>query len=96
MRESAVERKLVAGLRARGWRALKFVSPGTDGVPDRICLGPGGRVVFVEVKTDTGRLSAVQRAQIERLRRSGHDVRVLFGAKAVEGFIRKIGGGDAL
>lgn len=92
MRESSIEQKLVRGLRARGWRAVKFVSPGNDGMPDRLVLGPLGRVIFVELKTETGRLSAVQSAQIAKLRRLGQDVRVLYGKKGVEDFIQEVAG----
>jgi hypothetical protein len=96
MRESAIEAKLVQGARRLGWRALKLVSPGTDGVPDRLLLGPEGRVIFVELKAEGGKLTQLQRYQIDRLRRLGHDVRVLVGAAEVEDFLREIAeGGDA-
>lgn len=33
-----------------GGIALKLVSPGFDGMPDRLVLLPGGKIGFVEVK----------------------------------------------
>lgn len=90
MKESTIEKKLAHGLKPYGWRAIKLVSPGNDGMPDRLVLGPGGRVIFAELKTETGRLSAVQRVQIARLRRDGHDVRVLYGAKDVDAFLQEV------
>ena len=48
--ERTIERRLTAETKKRGGMALKFVSPGLDGVPDRIVLMPGGRIAFVEVK----------------------------------------------
>ena len=42
MLESTIERRLVQAAKKRGGLALKFVSPGTDGVPDRIVLVKGG------------------------------------------------------
>lgn len=90
MKESSVERRLVKGVAALGWRALKFVSPGNAGVPDRIVLGPGGRVIFVELKTETGRLSPMQKRQIEALRALGHDVRVLYGVEDVDAFLKEV------
>ena len=63
------------------------MSPGNSGVPDRIVIFPGGRVVFVELKTETGRLSALQVAQIRRLERLGADVRVLYGLDDVKEFL---------
>ena len=90
MRESSIERKLVAGIHKAGGIAYKFVSPGHAGVPDRLILLPGGRVLFVELKTDTGRLSALQKEQHKRLRALGMDVRTLYGKTEVEEFISDI------
>ena len=47
--------------------AYKFVSPGNDGVPDRIAIFPDGRLVFAELKADDGNLSALQEVQLNRL-----------------------------
>lgn len=50
MRESTVERVLQKSIKAQGGWCLKFTSPGTAGVPDRVCLLPGGVLAFVELK----------------------------------------------
>ena len=50
MRESAVEKYAVEKIRGVGGRAFKWVSPGIAGVPDRICVFPEGRIIFVEFK----------------------------------------------
>ena len=50
MREKTIEQKLVRMVLHRGGICPKFISPGYDGVPDRIVLFPGGRIAFVEVK----------------------------------------------
>lgn len=68
----------------RGGAFYKFVSPGTIGVPDRIVVRPGGQVTFVELKQDHGRLSAIQKVQIQKLRALGADVRVVYGRKQAE------------
>jgi len=88
--ESAVERKLVDGIRKAGGWAIKLVSPGNSGVPDRLVLMPGGRVIFVELKTDTGRVSPLQQQVHDRLRGMGMDVRVLYGIVAVREFLREV------
>lgn len=88
MIESAVERKLVDGIKALGGVAFKFVSPGNTGVPDRIIILPGGAIYFVELKTDVGRLSKVQIMQIERLEKLGARVAVLYGADSVATFLK--------
>ena len=46
MREKNIESKLAAEVRRRGGLAPKFVSPGLDGVPDRLILLPSGKAAF--------------------------------------------------
>lgn len=50
MREKAIESYFRTAIQKRGGRALKFVSPGADGVPDRLVLMPGGVAGFAEIK----------------------------------------------
>ena len=50
MREKEIEQKFTLMARRTGGLALKFVSPGMSGMPDRLVLLPGGRMAFVEVK----------------------------------------------
>lgn len=50
MLESSLERAIREYVKACGGKAYKFVSPGNPGAPDRLCLFPGGRIIFVELK----------------------------------------------
>lgn len=75
--EKKIEQKLVTETRKAGGLALKFVSPGFAGVPDRIVLMDGGRVAFVEVKAPGKRPRALQRSRHALLRRMGFRVFVL-------------------
>lgn len=52
--EKELEKKLVGMVRNAGGLCLKWVCPGWAGVPDRIVLLPGGRIVFVEMKRPRG------------------------------------------
>ena len=90
MRESAIEARLVKLVRERGGLCLKFTSPGNPGVPDRIVVTPDGRTVYVELKTEVGRLANIQRWQLDELRRRGADVRVLKGLEAVKEFVEEV------
>lgn len=93
MLEREIEKKLVDGVRKLGGRAYKFVSPGNDGVPDRIVVLPGISPVFVELKTETGRLSSLQNVQIKKLKDLGQDVRILYGLEDVKRFLEEMRNG---
>lgn len=89
MRESAIEALLVRSVHQAGGRCYKWVSPGNSGVPDRIVFLPDGKVIFIELKTETGRTSALQDYHIATLRALGQAVRVLRGRREVELFIQR-------
>lgn len=94
MLEKQVERRLVEGVKKLGGLCIKFVSPSMPGVPDRIIVTATGKVIFAELKSDTGRLSKLQKYTIEQLRQRGADVRVVKGLDAVKALLAEIEGGD--
>lgn len=94
MKESQIERRLVEGVKKLGGMCLKFVSPGTLGVPDRIIITAKGRVIFVELKTETGRLTKIQRYVIGEMQKRGADARVVKGIDEVKELLAEIEGGD--
>ncbi len=68
--ERQIEMALQRQTKKRGGRAVKFISPGLDGVPDRLVLLPGGRCAFVELKAPGKKLRPLQekrRIQLEAL-----------------------------
>ena len=95
MLEREIESFLVRKVREMGGTAYKFVSPGNTGVPDRIVVLPGGRIIFVELKTEKGRPSVLQGCQIKKLRKLGCDARILYGIEQVKEFVKELKGGDA-
>lgn len=62
--EKDTERYLNRQVKALGGRSYKWVSPGRAGVPDRIVIAPGGRVVFAELKSE-GRTSSEQQKRFQ-------------------------------
>lgn len=90
MLEKNLEKKLRDAVREKGGIAYKFVSPGNSGVPDRLVLLPGGRLVFAEMKTERGDLTGLQKMQIARIKALGFDVRVVKGEKGLEEFLNEI------
>lgn len=86
MKESEIEKILVQNVKRIGGMAYKFVSPGNDGVPDRLVLLPGGRVIFAELKTESGKLTDLQRMQIRRLHNLDQAAIVIRGIDGVSQF----------
>lgn len=77
MKEATIERKLVSAAKLRGGICPKWVSPGYDGVPDRIVLLQGGKIGFVEVKAPGEKPRPLQLARHNRLRQLGFKVYIL-------------------
>lgn len=74
MREKTIEAKLVKAVRNMGGLAPKFISPGFDGVPDRLVLLAGGKIAFVELKADGKKLRPLQVRRKRQLETLGFSV----------------------
>ena len=90
MLEKEIERRMVQMVKQRGGLCYKFVSPSNPGVPDRIIITPTGRVVFVELKTEIGRLSNIQKWQRAEMQKRGADVRVVKGWDAAKALVEEV------
>lgn len=84
MRERDIESYLVDGCRRIGALCYKWTSPGRAGVPDRICVFPGGRVVFVELKAPGKKPTHAQLREHARLREYGQKVVVVDSTEGVD------------
>lgn len=91
MLEKDIEKLFRDEIKKAGGKAYKFTSPGNDGVPDRIVMLPDGRIVFVELKTDTGKLSRLQELQCKKIAELGQTVRVLHGLSEIRDFFLEFG-----
>jgi hypothetical protein len=80
--EARVEQFLAQEVRKRGGMCEKLV-PARKGMPDRMVIWPGGRICLIEVKTETGRLSAAQEVWIGRAQALGAPVTTIFGRRGV-------------
>lgn len=70
--EKDIEKALGRMIGRHGGYCMKWVCPGWSGVPDRICLLPGGRVVFVELKRpEGGKIASLQLTWQRRLQSLG-------------------------
>ena len=81
--EREVEQVLIRKIRSLGGLCLKFVSPGWQGVPDRLCLLPGGQIFFVETKSPGIKPRPLQLKRHEELRALDFDVYVIDSKEGV-------------
>ena len=92
--EKKLEQKLVKAVRDIGGLALKFVSPGCDGVPDRLILIAYGKVAFVEVKAKGKKPRPIQIRRINQIRRLGFLVFILDDEKDIPSIIKQVKGDE--
>ena len=90
MREKDIERELVRAVRKQGGLAVKFVSPGWAGIPDRLILMPGGKLAFVELKAPGHTLRPLQVRRKRQLEALGFSVYCVDSVMQIGGMISEI------
>lgn len=90
MEENKIEKYLKTKVSQIGGKAFKFVSPGVSGVPDRIVLLPGARIVFIELKAPGEKPRPIQLHRIKQIRTLGFRVEIIDGKDGVDKFIRSV------
>ena len=90
MREKETEAKLVKAVRKLGGLAPKFVSPGLDGVPDRLVLLPGGKIAFIELKAENRKMRPLQVRRKRQLESLGFSVYCIDRPEQIGGILNEI------
>ena len=90
MQEKNIEKQLVKAVKAEGGMCPKLVSPGTDGMPDRMVLLPEARIGFVEVKAPGAKPRPLQERRHKQLRDLGFQVSVLDDPDQIPGIIKEV------
>ena len=90
MREKNIEQKLLQATRHGGGLALKFISPGWAGVPDRLVLLPGKCLAFVEVKAPGKQLRPLQVKRKRQLEALGFSVYCIDHSDQIGGVLDEI------
>lgn len=84
--EKKIEQRLVKKVKEKGGLCLKWISPSTTGVPDRLVFHKG-RIIPVELKDPKGKLSAKQEFIIAVLLNQGVLTHVLSSEQEVDEFV---------
>jgi len=90
MLEKHIEKKLVAAVKKMGGIAAKFVSPGLDGMPDRLVLLPNGKIAFAELKAPGKKPRPLQIRRIKQLRKLGFECYVIDTDAQIGGILDEI------
>lgn len=83
MKEKQIEAYLVKRIKELGGIAYKFSSPAKKGVPDRLCLLPGGLMFFVECKAKGKKPTKLQRAELDKIDSLGHEIYVVDSKESI-------------
>lgn len=90
MREKQIEQKLVSEVKRRGGICPKWVSPGFDGVPDRLVFLPGKHFGMVEVKTPGEKPRPLQVSRHRLLEKLGFKTYILDGTEQIQALLDEI------
>ena len=88
--EKTIEKKLIQAVKKMGGMAPKFVSPGLNGVPDRIILLPGAKFAFVELKADGKKMRPLQVKRKRQLEALGFSVYCVNSVEQIGGVLNAI------
>ncbi len=87
MEESRIENYLKRRVEKLGGKAYKWAPVGVVGVPDRMVLLPGGKVIFVELKAPGKKARKIQEYRGKQLMDLGFQVECLDTIEKIEGLL---------
>jgi len=87
-----LEQALIKEVKKRRGLALKFISPGMSGVPDRLILIKGGKIAFIELKAPGKKMSPLQIKRKRQLEALGFLVYCIDDKKQIGGVLDEIEG----
>ena len=73
MLENKIQKKIIDKLKKDGYFVIKIIRSNINGIPD-ICAIKNGKTIFIEVKTEQGKLSELQKIMIKKLKENGIEV----------------------
>ena len=88
--EKVIERKLVEACKKNGALCIKLLTYQFIGLPDRMCLFPHGKIVFVELKSTGQKPRKIQNVVHKKLEQMGFHVFVIDRVEDIEPLINKM------
>lgn len=88
--EKVIERKLVEAVKEKGGMCIKLLSDYITGLPDRLCLFPSQKAIFVELKTTGEKPRKIQAFIHSRLRTLGFRVEVIDTLEGITKLIESV------
>lgn len=79
MKESKIQKKLIDELESKGYYVIKLSVTNKNGIPDIIALPKGCSAEFYEVKTTTGKVSALQKFRAKEIINHGIKIKLYDG-----------------
>ena len=90
MKEKDIEQKIIAAVKKHGGICPKWISPGFDGVPDRIAIFPKAGICFIEAKAHGKKPRPLQKRRHKQLRHFGFRVYVIDRKEQIEAMIEEM------
>ncbi len=90
MEENRVENYLKRRVEKLGGKAYKWAPVGVVGVPDRMVLLPGGKIIFVELKAPGKKARKIQEFRAKQLRDLGFQVECLDTIEKIDRLIQNV------
>jgi hypothetical protein len=87
--EKALDKKLSAELKKIGGWSIKLITAHISGLPDRLCLLPGGRLFFAEIKTTGKKPRKIQLSIQNKLITMGFEVYVIDNSELIKKLIQR-------
>ena len=91
MLEKQVEAYFKKVVEQLGGKSYKFTSPAHRGVADRVACLPNGQTWFVEIKTDGGRLSELQKVFADDMVRLSQNYACLWNKDNIDEWAKATG-----
>ena len=74
MTEQVIQKKITDFLTKKWYEVVKLIKTSCNWVPDLMVMTWDEKMFFVEVKTERGKLSALQKFRIKKLEENGYKV----------------------